>query len=74
MLKKDIGENAGIIWHRLFDNGALSVKQLGELTGYHEKMITLALGWLAREGKINFFENHETVYVELSPIFQELYY
>ncbi|MDU1890837.1 MAG: winged helix-turn-helix domain-containing protein [Dysgonomonas sp.] len=74
MLKEDIGLNSGIIWHLLFDNGTLSVRQIGELTGYKDKMIVLSLGWLAREDKINFVEKNDTIYIELKPSFQEIYY
>jgi hypothetical protein len=74
MLKEDIGVNAGVIWHLLFDNGALSMRQIGELTGYKDKMIVLSLGWLARENKINFIEKSDHIYIELRSPFQEIYY
>lgn len=74
MLKNDIGVNAGVIWHLLLDNGALSVRQIGEYTGYREKMIILSLGWLAREDKIKFFEKNEVIYSELKSSYSERYY
>ncbi|KAA6344132.1 hypothetical protein EZS27_008214 [termite gut metagenome] len=74
MLKNDIGINAGVIWRLLFDNGALSVRKIGELTGYHEKMIFLSLGWLAREDKISFFEKNDSIQIELKLAFPEIYY
>lgn len=74
MLKNDIGVNAGVIWHLLLENGALSVRQIGEHTGYREKMIILSLGWLAREDKVNFSEKHEVIYVELKSSYSERFY
>jgi hypothetical protein len=74
MLKNDIGINSGVIWRVLFDNGALSVRKIGEFTGYQEKMIFLSLGWLAREDKIRFFEKNDSIQIELKPSFQEIYY
>jgi len=74
MLKNDIGVNSGEIWRLLLDKGALSIRQIREFTGYRERMIILALGWLAREDKINFLDKHETIYIELKSAFRESYY
>ncbi|MDR0427904.1 MAG: winged helix-turn-helix domain-containing protein [Dysgonamonadaceae bacterium] len=74
MLKKDIGLNAGMIWRLLFDKGALSVRQIGELTGREEKMILYAIGWLAGENKIRFFSKREVVYIELIDCHSDIYY
>ena len=65
MYKNDVGINAGVIWHLLSENGAMSIREIGEHTNYKEVFIFLALGWLARENKILFFEKHEVLYVEL---------
>ena len=66
MYKNDIGIDAGAIWHLLADKGAMSIREIGEHTNYREAFIMLALGWLARENKIRFFEKHEVLYVELN--------
>ncbi len=65
MIKTDIGSNAGKIWFRLKE---------GELTNTHLNKIKkecqlteidflLALGWMAREDKIKFFDGERKVYV-----------
>ena len=65
MIKTTIGSNAGKIWHRLEE---------GELTDTHLRRIKedcqlkdtdffLALGWLAREDKIKFFDADRKIYV-----------
>lgn len=64
MFKNDINANSGIVWNLLVEQGALPVRKIGELTGFREIMIVLALGWLAKENKIRFFEQSETIYVE----------
>jgi hypothetical protein len=75
MLKHDIGINAGIIWNLLNEKGALTGRKIGELTGFKEAMITMALGWLAREDKIDFFEKHDTIYIELKKTnYSEMYF
>lgn len=48
-----IGTNAGTVWVALNDAQALGVKQLKKITKLKDKEVYAALGWLAREGKIN---------------------
>ena len=48
-----IGANAGKIWNAL-QAGALSSKALKKATKLKEADLNLALGWLAREGKLTF--------------------
>lgn len=74
MLKNDIGINAGVIWQLLSNEGALSITQIGEFTGYNEKNIYLALGWLFRENKIRFIYRNEILYLELNNSTSEMYY
>lgn len=48
-----IGTNAGTVWVALNDAQALGVKQLKKITKLKDKEVYAALGWLAREGKID---------------------
>ncbi|MGN0219119.1 MAG: winged helix-turn-helix domain-containing protein [Muribaculaceae bacterium] len=48
-----IGTNAGTVWVALNDAQVLGVKQLKKITKLKDKEVYAALGWLAREGKIN---------------------
>lgn len=52
MLTEKIGTNAGIIWNILHENGEMEVKALKKAAKLTEKDLNMALGWLAREGKI----------------------
>jgi len=52
MHKKLIGTNAGIIWNLLNNNQKWNIAQLKESSGLSEKEIYTAIGWLARENKI----------------------
>ncbi len=54
-----IGYNAGLIWNALNAADALGVKQLKKVTKLKDKEMYLALGWLAREGKIIIAENED---------------
>lgn len=59
-----IGENAGIIWHAL-QGGALTTKALAKATKLKVADMQMALGWLAREGKIVFEETEDAILVSL---------
>ncbi|NLY25829.1 MAG: winged helix-turn-helix domain-containing protein [Bacteroidales bacterium] len=52
MNKKLIGTNAGIIWNLLNDYQKWNISQLQEASGLSEHEIYTAIGWLARENKI----------------------
>ena len=52
MNKKQIGTNAGIIWNLLNNNQRWTAAKLKESSGLTEKEIYTAIGWLARENKI----------------------
>ena len=51
-----IGSAAGQIWHFLEQSGnqGVSVNRLCEELTLSKKVVLTALGWLAREGKIDF--------------------
>jgi hypothetical protein len=58
MITTKIGENAGLIWSAL-QGGALTTKALKKATKLKNDDLNLALGWLAREGKVAFEEAEE---------------
>ena len=65
MFTERIGSNAGLIWAAL-DNGEMEVKSLKKATKLTEKDLNLALGWLAREGKIVFNEVEGELFIALA--------
>lgn len=60
-----IGETAGKIWQALEGTAGLSVPQLKKATAADEKLLWLALGWLARENKIDLVKNKASYKVSL---------
>ncbi len=55
-----IGQNAGNVWAALNEAEALGTKQLKKLAKVkNDKELFAALGWLAREGKVNFQESED---------------
>ena len=56
MNKKAIGTNAGIIWNLLNSSEKWDVSQLMQKSGLTEIEVYTAIGWLAREDKIEIEE------------------
>ena len=65
MFTEKIGTNAGLIWAAL-ENGELEIKAVKKATKLTEKDLNLALGWLAREGKVSFREEEKELFVSLA--------
>ncbi len=65
MLKQTIGENAGQVWQLLNQNGAMQLTELLQVSKIEETDFNLSLGWLAREGKIAFYQEDDMQMVHL---------
>ncbi|MDR2192703.1 MAG: winged helix-turn-helix domain-containing protein [Endomicrobium sp.] len=48
-----VGFSAGLIWQFLYENGESSPIKIKASLGLSNTLLYLALGWLAREGKVN---------------------
>ena len=59
MDKHQIGLNAGIVWHLLNNNKRWTYCELKEASGLSDRDLDAAIGWLAREDKIDFDCEHE---------------
>jgi Mn-dependent DtxR family transcriptional regulator len=53
-MKDEIGETAGKIWEILKKRGEVNVTQLPRLLNEKSAMTYQGLGWLAREGKVEY--------------------
>ena len=63
MIKNQIGNNAGIVWRTLnASNRKMSINELGEITLLTEIEISIAIGWLAREGQVVIIKEGEVMY------------
>ena len=65
MLSEKIGISAGLVWAAL-EGGELNVKAVKKATKLAEKDLNLALGWLAREGKVKFNEVEGELFIALA--------
>lgn len=52
-----IGAWAGSVWNALNEADTLGVKQLKKITKLKDKEVYAAIGWLARENKLNIIED-----------------
>jgi len=60
-LTSKIGSNAGKIWKTLHTYGENDIRSISQLTTLNRKDVEAAIGWLAREDKIQVkHENRET--------------
>ena len=55
-----IGRNAGMIWENLNENGSLLQKNIRSKTDLKNNEFHMAVGWLARENKINKSQKNNT--------------
>ncbi len=72
MKKDEIGTNAGLVWRTLFYKGSkASFNELLQSTGLNVIDLSSAIGWLAREDKVEFYyENDE----EVIDVYRDIYY
>ncbi len=55
---EQIGENAGRVWHQLNENGPTSLSKLIKQIDAPRDVVMQAIGWLAREGKIEISDSN----------------
>lgn len=66
-MKEKIGINAGAVWAVLNENtGNVNLKDIKKFTKLTDKDLYAALGWLAREDKVNIEEAEKDIFVSLS--------
>lgn len=53
-MEQKIGETAGRVWKALQKKGQMAISQVPKTVKEREVLAYLALGWLAREGKVGF--------------------
>lgn len=60
-----IGNVAGVVWHTLSEKGGMSLASLKKSVDAPADVVTAAVGWLAREGKLEFSTSGRSVQVSL---------
>ncbi len=64
-LTQEIGETAGRVWRLLESDGAQTLAQIKKKLNAEAGNMDFALGWLAREDKIEFVPEKKTYRVKL---------
>ena len=59
-MNEEIGKVAGSIWHALETNGEMTLAKLKKEVSVEGPIFDWALGWLAREDKINLSPDKNT--------------
>ena len=67
-MRDQIGEMAGRVWEVLQERNELAISQLPKSLGETPAITYQALGWLAREGKVEYRKVKKTTYVSLAQI------
>ena len=52
-----VGETAGVVWHTLEKSGPMTLAQLAKKVQAPRDLVMQAVGWLAREGKVEIEES-----------------
>lgn len=61
-----IGSAAGVVWQTLSGAGELTIPKLIEASGLSRDLVLSGLGWLAREGKLEFLQRGRIRTIRLS--------
>lgn len=76
-MKEKVIETSGKVWHELGFRGELSSYNLSRVLREEEDVVNLALGWLAREDKVNYSKKRNEMVFSLVDseikIFQSFY-
>jgi hypothetical protein len=64
-MQGEIDNAAGIIWRYLNEHGETTLGKLKERTKLSDQLVSMGIGWLAREGKLSFMKEGRTVKVVL---------
>lgn len=61
----EIGEAAGRIWRYLAQHEVATLRQLQRGTTLPERLLWMGVGWLAREEKLHFVQDHRVLKLAL---------
>ena len=64
-INDQVGETAGKVWHALSSAGPQKLAQLKKRLNGSSELLSFALGWLAREDKIELIPDKRSFRVQL---------
>ena len=72
-MKTKIGEMAGRVWKVLGEKETVAVSRLPQVLKEKGEIVYQALGWLAKEGKIDFHKKEGKTFASLSSEEREIF-
>ncbi|MBI4763665.1 MAG: winged helix-turn-helix domain-containing protein [Deltaproteobacteria bacterium] len=72
-MQKMIGEIAGKVWNILGKKGRVDISRFPQILKEKGEIVYQALGWLAREDKIEFHKKEGRTFVSLNHKEQEIF-
>jgi hypothetical protein len=66
-MRDEIGQTAGDIWRYLSTHGHASKNRLKNAIPENSDVVMMAIGWLAREGKLEFTQVRNSLRIGLVP-------
>lgn len=66
-MKEKVGDVAGAVWRVLHENDKVALTALPKLVRQNDTMAYQAVGWLAREDKIQYYTEGRITFVALAP-------
>jgi hypothetical protein len=72
-MKTKIGEMAGRVWRTLGEEEEVPVSRLPKILKGKGEIVYQGLGWLAKEGKVDFHEKEGKTFVSLSHEEREIF-
>ncbi len=63
----EIGESAGAVWQYLNEHSTATAQQINQTLKLDEALLYMAIGWLAREGKLVFGGEGTELTLSLQP-------
>ncbi|MGB5872692.1 MAG: winged helix-turn-helix domain-containing protein [Bacteroidota bacterium] len=64
-MNDEIGNAAGLVWKTLNREGKVTLARLRQRTGLSVELVNRAIGWLAREDKLNFEKKARSITISL---------
>jgi len=64
-IKAQVGETAGKVWHELSSAGPQTLAQLKKKFNGDSELLNLAVGWLARENKVDITPEKKTLRIQV---------
>ena len=64
-MEEEIGHAAGISWQYLDQHGETTLSKLKQGTKLSDQLLLMALGWLAREHKLNLVQDKRSLKISL---------